>query len=114
MTQKPAIIDTDFLNSIIDNDIEFRDELFLIFKESSSNNLQKMIKSLEDNDFSAWYSASHAFKGASSSIGAFDLANTLDEAQRAIDKTQQEKLSILTVVQQKYIDLVNCLDKITR
>lgn len=112
MSQELATLDVEFFNSIIDNDTEFRNELFVIFKESSLSNLQKMVNSLENDDFSSWYAASHAFKGASSSIGAFSLAASLEKAQQAIDKSYQEKSLILAEIQQKYSILIKALEEI--
>jgi HPt (histidine-containing phosphotransfer) domain-containing protein len=112
MSQELATLDVEFFNSIIDNDTEFRNELFVIFKESSSSNLQKMVNSLESDDFSSWYAAAHAFKGAASSIGAFSLAASLEKAQQAIDKSYQEKSSILVEIQQKYSALIAILEEI--
>ena len=112
MNQQLAILDVEFLNTIIDDDIEFRNELFVIFKDSSNANLQKMIKSLESEDFSMWYAASHAFKGAASSIGAFALASILEQAQRSVDKNRQERELILADVQQCYGNLLKVLEKI--
>jgi HPt (histidine-containing phosphotransfer) domain-containing protein len=112
MSQELATLDVEFFNSIIDNDTEFRNELFAIFKESSASSLEKMANSLEREEFSSWYAAAHAFKGASSSIGAFSLAASLEKAQQAIDKSYQEKSSILAEIKQKYSSLIETLEGI--
>jgi HPt (histidine-containing phosphotransfer) domain-containing protein len=79
--RKPAI-DMEFLNSVIDDDIDFKRELFSIFVENANRNIVKMEDAIKDNDTNSWYMASHAFKGASASIGAFDLSKVLESITR--------------------------------
>lgn len=75
-------IDTEFLRSIIENDKEFEKELFDIFTENANRNIIKMETAIKNADTNSWYMASHAFKGAAASIGAFDLSKTLEYAQK--------------------------------
>ena len=78
--QRKRAIDMEFLRSIIENDVEFEKELFAIFVENANRNFIKMEEAV-GKDNQAWYMASHAFKGASASVGAFDLSKILEDAQ---------------------------------
>jgi HPt (histidine-containing phosphotransfer) domain-containing protein len=75
-------IDTEFLRNIIENDKEFEKELFDIFVENANRNLAKMEAAMKSADNNSWYMASHAFKGAAASIGAFELSKILEYAQK--------------------------------
>ena len=79
---KNQAIDIEFLRSIIENDFEFEKELFAIFSENATRNVTKMEDAIKSGDSNSWYMSSHAFKGASASIGAFQLSNILEYAQK--------------------------------
>jgi HPt (histidine-containing phosphotransfer) domain-containing protein len=84
-TQSSKVIDVEFLRSIIDNDREFEKELLTIFLENANRNMVKMEEAVNSGDNNAWYMSSHAFKGASASIGAFRLSQMLEYAQKHPD-----------------------------
>ena len=84
-TKKP--IDVEFLRSVIENDTEFEKELFKIFIENGNRNIEKLEDSLDPSRYNFWYMASHAFKGSAASIGAFDLARILEDAQKSSEDT---------------------------
>ncbi len=93
-TKKKAI-DMEFLRSIIENDIEFEKELFAIFVENAHRNVLKMEEAIRTNDNNSWYMAAHAFKGASASIGAFDLSKILEYAQKHPEDNNDNKLELI-------------------
>jgi HPt (histidine-containing phosphotransfer) domain-containing protein len=103
--QNKRVIDIEFLRSVIDNDIEFEKELLAIFSENASRNLAKMEESAKNGDNNSWYMASHAFKGASASIGAFDLSKLLEHAQKHPEYSKREKEEIVEQVR-KEVNLV--------
>lgn len=108
--QGKQAIDTEFLRSIIDNDVEFEKELFAIFVENAKRNIVKMEDAIKDVDNNSWYMASHAFKGASASIGAFDLSKTLEYAQRHPEDNNDQKNEILSKVREEFklvLDFIN-------
>jgi HPt (histidine-containing phosphotransfer) domain-containing protein len=98
-------LDMEFLRQVTGSDIEFEKELFLIFLESSRNNLEKMEKSIADKNDTNWHLAAHSFKGASASIGAFDLSKTLELAQYHPKGLFEEKAALLKKIQTEF-DLV--------
>ncbi len=103
-------IDTEFLRSIIDNDKEFEKELFAIFAENAQRNIVKMEDAIKSSDNNSWYMASHAFKGAASSIGAFDLSKALEYAQKHPEEEAQKKMSVLNNVREELrhvLDFIN-------
>ena len=100
--QRPKAIDTEFLRSIIDNDTEFEKELFAIFVENANRNITKMDDAKKDGDGNSWYMASHAFKGASASIGAFELSKILEYAQKHPDDNTAEKEAVLQSVREEF------------
>ena len=103
-------IDTEFLRSIIDNDKEFEKELFAIFSENAHRNIAKMEEAIKTGDNNSWYMASHAFKGAAASIGAFDLSKSLEYAQKHPEEDTQKKLSVLNNIREelrRVLDFIN-------
>jgi HPt (histidine-containing phosphotransfer) domain-containing protein len=102
MTEKKIteVLDLEYLNSIIEDDKEFEKELFKIFIENSLKNIIKLEEAITNNDVNSWYMASHGFKGASSSIGAFELARNLDLAQKNLEETpERKKQMIIKIIQ---------------
>lgn len=103
-------IDMEFLRSVTGEDVEFEKELFILFIDSAKNNISKMEKSLVDSNENAWYMASHAFKGASASIGAFELSKALEYAQNHPKDNYKDKTKILENVKdefEKVADFIN-------
>jgi HPt (histidine-containing phosphotransfer) domain-containing protein len=103
-------IDTEFLRSIIENDVEFEKELFAIFSENAHRNITKMEDAVKSGDNNSWYMASHAFKGASASIGAFDLSKVLEHAQKHPEGAVAEKSEVLKKVKEEFrlvLDFIN-------
>jgi HPt (histidine-containing phosphotransfer) domain-containing protein len=99
--QYKAAIDREFLKSVIENDIEFEKELFAIFTENATRNFARMEETL-GGDNQGWYMASHAFKGAAASIGAFDLSKVLETAQKSMEATADVKSQILSQAKEEY------------
>jgi len=95
-------IDMDFLRTIVDNDKEFEKELFDIFVENAKRNIQKMEDANKSGDNNSWYMASHAFRGASASIGAFDLSKLLEYAQKHPEEGSEQKLAVLKKVNEEF------------
>lgn len=99
MTEK---LDFNFLRQVTGGDTEFEKELFTIFAESSRNNIEKMERAVKDSDDNAWHMASHSFKGAAASIGAFDLSKILEVAQHHGKGNFEEKSKLLDKVKSEY------------
>ncbi len=88
-------IDMEFLRSIIENDVEFEKELFAIFVENANRNFAKMEEAVVAKDNQSWYMASHAFKGAAASVGAFELSKILEGAQKSMEAAPEQKTQII-------------------
>jgi HPt (histidine-containing phosphotransfer) domain-containing protein len=103
MTEKKIteVLDLDYLESIIEDDKEFEKELFKIFIENSLKNINKLEEAVANNDNNSWYMASHGFKGASSSIGAFELAKQLDFAQKNLEENPQRKKQMIEKIKEE-------------
>jgi len=99
-------LDIEFLRQVTGNDIEFEKELFLIFLESSKSNLEKMEKAISDESDTSWHLASHSFKGAAASIGAFGLSKILELAQFHPKGLFEEKADLLEKIKAEF-DLVS-------
>jgi HPt (histidine-containing phosphotransfer) domain-containing protein len=99
--QRKRAIDTEFLRSIIENDKEFEKELFAIFSENATRNINKMEDAIRSGDGNSWYMAAHAFKGASASIGAFDLSKILEYAQRHPEENFEQKSELLVKIREE-------------
>jgi HPt (histidine-containing phosphotransfer) domain-containing protein len=108
-TVKKAI-DVEFLRSIIEDDFEFEKELFEIFIENAHRNIEKMDDAIKSSNDNSWYMASHAFKGAAASIGANDLSNILEYAQKHPEASVEQKNELLKKVNdelQLVIEFIN-------
>lgn len=95
MNKDNIVIDLDFLNKVIGDDEEFAKELFEIFIDNCSYNISKLEKAINDNDKNSWYMASHAMKGSSASIGAFNFSKLCDLSQKVSDQETIKKTQIL-------------------
>lgn len=111
MSEIKTVIDYDFLESIVDGDGEFIRELYDIFIQSSNTNITKLDESYDSGDVNVWYSSSHAFKGAASSIGAFDFANILEESQKNPNYDKEQKKILLDKIKVQFSDVKNSLEK---
>ena len=94
-------IDVEFLRSIIENDVEFEKELFAIFIENAQRNVEKMEEAIKDSNDNSWYMASHAFKGASASIGAFELSKVLEYSQKHPEENYEQKTELLKKIKEE-------------
>ena len=101
----PAI-DLEFLRGIIDNDKEFEKELFEIFVDNAKKNINKLVEAISADDNNAWYMASHAFKGAATSVGAFNLAEILENAQQSPEENSSAKRKILEKIKDDFDDVL--------
>lgn len=106
MSEQNKAIDVEFLRSVIDDDREFEKELLTIFLENANRNIVKMEDALKAQDNNAWYMAAHAFKGAAASIGAFNLSQMLEYAQKHPEENDDQKGKIVSDVKREF-DLVN-------
>ncbi len=61
-----------------------------------------MEDAIKDGDNNFWYMAAHAFKGASASIGAFDLSKVLEHAQRHPEDNIEQKSDILKKIRDEF------------
>lgn len=104
-------IDIEFLRGIIENDKEFEKELFEIFVENAKKNIEKLEEAIVASDNDSWYMASHAFKGAATSVGAFDLAETLETAQQSPDENGSIKKEILKNIKDDFELVLNFINR---
>ena len=113
MTNKniSQVLDIEYLKSIVEDDKEFEQELFKIFIDNAQRNIAKMEESILNNNISSWYMASHAFKGASSSIGAFELAKILEDAQKNIEESIENKKILINKIKEELEDVIYFLNK---
>jgi HPt (histidine-containing phosphotransfer) domain-containing protein len=95
-------IDIDFLKNIIGDDKNFEKELFEIFIDNVKYNISRLQTAFEQSDCNSWYMASHALKGSSASIGAFELAKILELAQKNSDNDSDSKAKILDNIKQEF------------
>jgi HPt (histidine-containing phosphotransfer) domain-containing protein len=101
-------IDLAYLKSIIDNDEQFKNELFEIFCENVSRNLLKMEEAIESGNANSWYMAAHAFKGSSASIGAFRLSTIMEYAQKHPEENREKKIDLLKNIKEEASLVIDC------
>jgi HPt (histidine-containing phosphotransfer) domain-containing protein len=99
---KNTSIDTSFLREIVSDDKEFEKELFTIFSDNAQRNFVKMEESIKNKDNNAWYMASHAFKGAAASIGAFGLSQLLEHAQQFPEENFEAKMKLVKQIHEEF------------
>ncbi|MDX2083469.1 MAG: Hpt domain-containing protein [Rickettsiales bacterium] len=104
-------IDVDFLRSIIENDAEFEKELFAIFIENANRNIEKMEDAIKVSNDNSWYMASHAFKGAAASVGAFDLSKILEYAQKHPEENYEQKTELLKKIKEELSSVINFINE---
>lgn len=104
-------IDLEFLRGIIENDKEFERELFEIFVENAKKNIEKLEEAIVASDNDSWYMAAHAFKGAATSVGAFNLAESLETAQQSPDESTAIKKNILKNIKDDFELVLNFIHK---
>ena len=102
-------IDLKHLSNIVDGDIEFEKELFKVFIDNGKLNIEKMEISIQENSDESWYTCSHAFKGASAAVGAFQLAKILEECQQLTISSKQDKITILKQAKVEFNHILNLL-----
>ena len=102
-------IDLKHLSNIVDGDIEFEKELFKVFIDNGKLNIEKMEISIQENSDESWYACSHAFKGASAAVGAFQLAKILEECQQLTISSKQDKITILKQAKIEFNHILNLL-----
>jgi HPt (histidine-containing phosphotransfer) domain-containing protein len=103
-------VDREFLKSIVENDVEFERELFNIFTENANRNIKKLDEAIKTGDNNAWYMSAHAFKGASASIGAFELSKILEYAQKNPEESPEQKQELMNKVREEFsrvLDFIN-------
>lgn len=103
-------VDIEFLRGIIEYDRDFEKELLNIFCENAHRNIAKMDDAIKSGDNNSWYMASHAFKGAAASIGAFDLSKVLEYAQKNPEEDSESKMKTLGKVREEFrfvLDFIN-------
>ncbi len=105
-SKEPAI-DLEFLRGIIDNDKQFEKELFEIFVDTAKRNIEKLEDSIESGDSNSWYMASHAFKGAATSVGAFTLAEILEKAQQSPEENRTVKKNVLAKIKTDFDEVLD-------
>jgi len=104
-------IDVEFLRSIIENDSEFEKELFAIFTDNAQRNIEKMEEAVKNSNDNSWYMASHAFKGASASIGAFNLSKILEYAQKHPEENYEQKTELLKKIKDELAEVIKFINE---
>lgn len=105
------IIDLEYLRGVIDGDKEFENELKEVFFDNAQKNINSLQDAIDKKDNNLWYMSAHAFKGASGSIGAFDLAKVLEIAQRSFEDSSENKIQILSKVKSEFALVKDLFEK---
>jgi len=104
-----SALDLDFLKKAIGEDRDFEKELFEIFLENSKYNISKLEDAISKDDNNAWYMASHALKGSSASIGAFNLSRILEVAQKNSDDEADAKIKMLEDIKLEFTNVEDAI-----
>lgn len=83
MTDVTKHIDLDHLEKYVTGDIALRDEILSIFIDQVTLLLEQFDVNSDDD---AWENTAHSLKGAARGVGAFELGNLGEEAEKYIKK----------------------------
>lgn len=95
MTETKPPVDQDFLSEMSGGDVVVEKDLFDTYSESCKENLAKMERAMKSGDENDWFIAAHSLKGASASIGAFDLSKIFDYAQTHKEENLVQKQEVI-------------------
>jgi HPt (histidine-containing phosphotransfer) domain-containing protein len=84
----PRFVDLTNFHEITGRDKDLERELFFDFIEKSQENLEAMRTAMKTQDKIVWRENAHMMKGACKSLGAFILADLMEQAQ---DCASEEK-----------------------
>lgn len=84
-------IDLSYLTELSQEDASFEQDLFSDFLGSCKNYLAQMEQAVKDSNNDLWYKSAHSLRGASASVGAFDLSKLFDYAQNHKQKLELMK-----------------------
>lgn len=106
MPEARKVVDQDFLSEMSGGDVAIEKDFFSTFAESCKENLAQMERAMKNSDENAWFIASHSLKGASASIGAFDLSKIFDYAQTHKEEGLIQKQEVLKKIRDE-LELVS-------
>ena len=101
--EKVRLIDLDHLNVYVADDDALRDEILTIFEEQVQKWEQFFDPEQSDEE---WYDACHALKGAARGIGAWQVGDLCEQAEKLVGRSETElvqRSAILTEI----IDLLD-------
>ena len=81
------LIDLDHLDRYVARDRSLRDEILGIFESQAEMWTRMLDPSAEDK---AWRDAAHALKGASRGVGAWEVGDTCQAAEKLIGEARDE------------------------
>ncbi|MEM9494580.1 MAG: Hpt domain-containing protein [Pseudomonadota bacterium] len=96
-----ALIDLDHLNMYIADDTALRDEILAIFEEQAEKWADLFDPEQPDE---TWRNSAHGLKGASRGIGAWDVGNLCERAEKMIGEAPEkfeERAALLVELRQK-------------
>ena len=83
------LIDLEHLDRYVAGDRSLRDEILGIFEEQAEMWTRMLDPTAEDQ---AWRDAAHALKGASRGVGAWDVGDTCQAAEKLIGTARDENV----------------------
>lgn len=95
MSETKSPIDQNFLSEVSGGDLSIEKEIFDTFFESCNKLLTQMEQAMKSGDANDWHLCAHSLKGASGSVGAFDLSNLFGYAQEHPKETLEQKQEVL-------------------
>ncbi|MEM6649574.1 MAG: Hpt domain-containing protein [Pseudomonadota bacterium] len=88
MMAKSALIDLDHLEKYVAGDRNLRDEILSIFEEQAEMWARVLDPKSEDT---AWKDAAHALKGASRGVGAWEVGDICERAEKLVGEKGEEE-----------------------
>jgi signal transduction histidine kinase/CheY-like chemotaxis protein/HPt (histidine-containing phosphotransfer) domain-containing protein len=98
----PPLLDLEHLASYTEGDMEEEKGLTSLFYEQADECLGILGKAVEQNDQDAWQHITHRFKGAAGNFGAVRLYQACLAAEKAQEKSVEEKTPLLEDIQKEY------------
>ncbi|MFT5702822.1 MAG: HPt (histidine-containing phosphotransfer) domain-containing protein [Rickettsiales bacterium] len=104
-------MDINFIKCASKGDVEFEKDIYILFLDSSSKNITKLEKAMNENDIDTWSHTTHHLRGSSAAIGAFPFSDIVAYAQANPKDTIKNKQIILDGIKAEFSKLADFLYK---
>eukprot|EP01115_Flamella_aegyptia_P008045 TRINITY_DN331_c0_g1_i1.p1 TRINITY_DN331_c0_g1~~TRINITY_DN331_c0_g1_i1.p1 ORF type:complete len:125 (+),score=31.57 TRINITY_DN331_c0_g1_i1:91-465(+) len=88
-------LDTEHLEDITDNDVEFLNELWELFEEEYEKSTKKLLEAIDNNDSANSKLYSHNIKSCSANLGAINIKETSSKMEQLSNESKLQEVKDL-------------------